>query len=88
MTLYDAGGRGIDPANGRPVQELFPYRDVGSEVDIIVGINRVLGMLDIKYVLGFFSPGDALSPPFWSELPFKPKKRSAVMNRVSVEWRF
>ena len=88
LTVFDLGGRGIDPANGRPVADLFPYRDVGTGVDAVLGINRVFGVLDIKYVLGFFSPGDALSPPFWSELPFKPEKRTAVLSRLGAEWRF
>lgn len=88
LTLYDYGGRGIDPDNNRPVKELFPYQKVGWELDVIVGLVRVFGLLDIKWVTGFFVPEDALSPPFWEQLPFRPKKRTSYLNQLSIEYRF
>lgn len=88
LTLYDYGGRGIDPDNNRPVKEMFPYKKVGWELDVIVGLVRVFGLLDVKWVTGFFVPQDALSPPFWEQLPFRPKKRTSYLNQLSVEYRF
>lgn len=86
--MYDYSGRGTDPDNGRPVEELFPYKRVGWELDVIVGLARVFGALDIKWVTGFFVPEDALSPPFWEQLPFRPRKRTAYLNQLSLEYRF
>ena len=88
LTLYDYGGRGIDPDNNRPVKEMFPYQHVGWELDVIVGFVRVFRLLDVKWVTGFFIPQDALSPPFWEQLPFKPKKRTSYLNQLNVEYRF
>lgn len=88
LTLYDYAGRGIDPDNNRPVKELFPYKKVGWELDVIVGLVRMFGLLDVKWVTGFFVPQDALSPPFWEQLPFRPKKRTSYLNQLSVEYRF
>ncbi len=86
LTLFDFGGRGTD--KGRPVKWLEPYKKVGQELDVVVGLVRVFGFLDIKWVTGFFVPQDALSPPFWEQLPFKPKKRTAYLNQLTVEYRF
>lgn len=88
LTLYDYGGRGIDPESNRPVKEMFPYKKIGWELDVIVGFVRVFGFLDVKWVTGFFIPQDALSPPFWEQLPFRPKKRTSYLNQLSVEYRF
>lgn len=86
LTVFDFGGRGVD--NGRPVKTLEAYQKVGWEVDVVVGFVRAFGFLDIKWVTGFFIPQDALSPPFWEQLPFKPKKRTSYLNQLNVEYRF
>ncbi len=88
LTMFDYGGRGIDPNNGRPARTLFAYRDVGWEIDVVTGATGVLGAFDLKWVMGFFAPGDALSPPFWEQFPFKPKKRNVFLNQLSLEWHF
>lgn len=88
LTLYDYGGRGIDPGNGRPVREMFFYPKVGWEIDVVLGLIRMFGIVDLKWVTGFFVPGDALSDPFWEQLPFKPRKRTAFLNQLNLEYRF
>lgn len=88
LTLHDYGGRGIDPDNGRPIRQLFFYRRVGWELDVIIGLVRVFGVVDVKWVTGYFMPQDALSPPFWEQLSFKPRKHSAFLNQISLEYRF
>jgi hypothetical protein len=44
--------------------------------------------MHIKWVIGYFSPGDALRPPYWDLFPFKPEKQSAFLNQLNLEWRF
>ncbi|HWO57526.1 MAG TPA: alginate export family protein [bacterium] len=88
LTLYDLGGRGIDPSNNRPVKELFPYPHVGWEIDVIIGMTGLLGVLDVKGVLGYFEPQEALFPPFWEELPFKSRKHAAFLSQINLEYRF
>lgn len=88
LTVYDNGGRGIDPSNGRPVTDLFPYKDIGWELDVVTGLTGLFGFMNVKWVFGYFSPGDALRPPYWDLFPFKPKEQSAVLNQLNLEWRF
>jgi hypothetical protein len=85
LTLFDLGGRGIDPGNGRPARTFFPYRDVGNEIDIIIGLARWMDRINAKWVMAWFHPDDALFPPFWSQLPFKPKRQTAFLNQLSIE---
>lgn len=88
LTVFDNGGRGTDPSTGRPVKQLFPYQKIGWELDLIVGMARIYDLFDVKWITGIFVPQDALSPPFWEQLPFKPKKRTSFFNQLSVEYRF
>ena len=87
LTVYDYGGRNFDD-RGRPIKELFPYQKVGWELDAVIGVVRAFGILDIKWVVGYFVPQDAIHDPFWDQLPFKPKKRDAFLNQLSLEYRF
>ena len=89
LTVFDYAGRNL--YNGKPDRRLFAYRDIGWEIDVVTGTNQVLGLFDLKWVMGFFTPSDALSPPEWKKPPFnsfKPQKRNVFLNQLNVEWRF
>ena len=52
-------------------------KELGSEIDIVIGADKLINHLDLELGMGYFFPGDAF-----------PNADPAQWIRLQIEWNF